>query len=291
MKVLIVGANGQAGRELQRTAPATVELVCLDVDRLDITHRQAVLSTVSAIAPDLLINAAAYTAVDRAEQEPALAYAVNAAGAGHLAEAARASKARLVHISTDFVFDGGKSSPYLPEDEPRPLGVYGASKLAGERLAMERSDGQAIILRTAWLYAANGQNFVHTMLQLMRERDELGIVADQIGTPTWARTLARTIWAITTRPELTGLYHCTDAGVASWYDFAVAIQEEALALGLLAKAIPIRPLRSKDYPTPAQRPAYSVLDKSASWAVLATSIPVHWRVNLRAMLAEVVAHA
>lgn len=285
MKVLIAGASGQAGSELQRTAPASAELVCFDSSRLDITDREQVLAVVGEVAPQLIINAAAYTAVDKAESEREQAYAVNATGVGHLATAAAADGVRLIHISTDFVFDGSKSSPYQPGDPTGPQGVYGASKLEGERLVAEQSDGQALIVRTAWLYSASGHNFVNTMLRLMRERDELGVVADQAGTPTWARTLASAIWAAANKPELSGIYHWSDAGVATWYDFAVAIQEEGLARGLLDRPTSIRPIRTEDYPTPACRPAYSVLDSSATCADFQIR-EEHWRVCLRQMMEE-----
>jgi dTDP-4-dehydrorhamnose reductase len=179
-----------------------------------------------------------------------------------------------VHVSTDFVFDGKASSPYAPDAPTRPLGVYGATKRDGEIAA----GADALIVRTAWVYAAAGNNFVRTMLRLMAERDEVRVVADQIGTPTHAASLARAIWALAAAGS-TGHYHWTDAGAASWYDFAVAIQEEALALGLLSRAVPIVPIRTVDYPTPAQRPAFSILDKTTTWAI--TGPARHWRAELR----------
>lgn len=286
MRVLVTGANGQAGTELQRTAPAHAEIVCADTERLDITDLDQIAVVTRDIMPQLIINAAAYTAVDKAESEPEAAFAVNAAGSGHLATAAAEIGARLIHISTDFVFDGQKSSPYVPGDKAHPLGVYGASKLEGERLVADNSGGQALIVRTTWLYSAHGNNFVNTMLRMMCERDQLGVVADQAGTPTWARTLAEALWAVADKPNLTGIYHWSDAGIASWYDFAVAIQEEGLALGLLDRAIPIHPIRTQDYPTPARRPAYSVLDKSASWTDFGIE-GKHWRTCLRDMMKEI----
>lgn len=282
--ILLVGAQGQLGWELQRTAPAGLTLHALDRAALDITDAAAVQACVEALRPGLIINAAAYTAVDRAEQEPALAYAVNRDGPAHLAAAAAACGARLVHVSTDFVFDGTLGRPYRPEDPVKPLGVYGASKAAGEAAVREALGGAALILRTAWVYSAHGANFVKTMLRLMRERERLGVVADQVGTPTWARDLARALWRAA-ELGLTGTHHWTDAGVASWYDFAVAIQEEALALGLLTRPIPIDPIATADYPTPARRPAYSVLDKTAFWTALGRPAG-HWRVGLRGMLKE-----
>jgi dTDP-4-dehydrorhamnose reductase len=196
----------------------------------------------------------------------------------------RRTGARLVHLSTDFVFDGSSGRPYTPRDRPAPLGVYGRTKLASEQVALGLGE-QAVVVRTAWVYSRHGQNFVRTMLQLMREQDGVGVVSDQVGTPTWARSLAEALWAVAGLPSLHGVLHWTDAGVASWYDFAVAIQEEALAAGLLERAVPVRPLSSREYPTAARRPAYSVLSKGESWAVLGFT-PPHWRVNLRLMLQE-----
>ena len=285
MKVLITGAGGQAASELQKTAPKNMELICLERRQLDITDQVAVTAALNTARPELVINAAAYTAVDQAETEPETAHAVNADGAGQLARAASAAGARFFHISTDFVFAGDQSFPYRETAPPAPLGVYGQSKLAGEKAARDATKDTALIVRTGWLYAAHGKNFVKTMLRLQTERPCLNVVCDQVGTPTWARTLAETLWAAASRPELRGVYHLSDAGVASWYDFAVAIQEEGLRLGLLETAVPITPVTSSAYPTPARRPAYSVLDKTAAWRDLGIS-GRHWRTCLREMLEE-----
>lgn len=288
-KVLITGAAGQLGWELQRTAPIGVTLVALDSDGLDITNRQSVMSYVSTEQPTLIINAAAYTAVDKAENEAIAAYAVNRDGPAHLAEAAASVNARLIHISTDFVFDGSQSHPYRPDDATSPLGVYGASKLAGEQAVLD-SAANSMILRTAWVYSVHGNNFVKTMLRLMAERDQLGVVADQVGTPTSAHGLATLIWQLAYQPEIRGIHHWTDLGVASWYDFAMAIQEEALTIDLLTREIPIRPIATSDYPTPARRPAYSVLDKQSLFTA-GLGNACHWRVALRRMLAELKAQS
>jgi dTDP-4-dehydrorhamnose reductase len=282
MKVLITGAGGQLGTALAVCAPAGAKLVLAGHAELDIADGDAVSAFVAEAQPDIIINAAAYTAVDKAESEEAAAAAINATAVADLALAAAATRARLVHISTDFVFDGTAHTPYLPTATPNPLCAYGRSKWAGEQAALAQPE--ALIVRTAWVYAANGSNFAKTMLRLMAERDEVRVVADQIGTPTHAAALARTIWGLIER-QATGLYHATDAGVASWYDFALAIQEEALAVGLLERTVPILPIRTSDYPTPAKRPAYSVLDKSATWERLGQPAP-HWRVELRAMLLQ-----
>lgn len=284
MKTLIVGKNGQLARELVLRAPQGCEVTALGSGEMDIRDREAVSRVLETLQPVLVINAAAYTAVDRAESEPDQAYALNGHGVAHLAEAARSVSAKFVHISTDFVFDGRNSTPYLPNDRPNPVSVYGASKLEGERLAGAFCGPEALIIRTSWLYGVHGRNFVTTMLKLMAEREELRVVADQVGTPTWTGGLAAAIYALAGM-EAFGIQHWSDAGVASWYDLAVAIQEEALALGILKRAIPVLPIRTEEYPTPARRPAYSVLDKSDTWQLLGEAAP-HWRVNLRKMLLE-----
>ena len=284
MRVLVAGAGGQLGFELKRTRPLGVELLALSSGELDLTEAGAVRRRVAEERPGLIINAAAYTAVDRAESERERAFAVNGQGAANLAVAAREAGARLIHLSTDFVFDGEKSSPYLPDDAPNPLGVYGASKLAGEERVREILGPATAIVRTAWVYSVHGHNFVKTMLRLLGEREAVSVIADQVGTPTWARHLAQALWRMAER-ELTGVHHFTDAGVASWYDFAVAIQEESLARGLLAREARIRPIASGQYPLPARRPPYSVLDKTSLWQAMDWE-PGHWRAALRAMLRE-----
>lgn len=280
MKALIVGSKGQLGRALVASAPAGMEILAYASDTLDITDEAAVNAAVQVARPDYIFNAAAYTAVDKAESDEARALAVNATGVDVLAKAARGVDATLAHVSTDFVFDGLSGVPYRPDAPTSPLGAYGRTKLAGETLA-----GDALIVRTAWVYAPQGNNFVRTMLRLMAERPEVKVVADQIGTPTYAPGLAAALWTLATN-GVTGIHHYTDAGAASWYDFAVAIQEEALAIGLLPKAVPVIPIGTTDFPTPARRPHYSVLDKTSTFAALGGPAP-HWRANLRIMLSEI----
>lgn len=282
MKILIAGAAGQLGRALQTTAPAGAVIVAPPEADFDILDAAQVAALVAVVKPDLLVNAAAYTAVDKAETDPDTALAVNATAAAGLAKAAAQAGARFAHVSTDFVFDGLSPTPYLPDAVPAPIGVYGQTKLRGEQ-AVAAAHPQALIVRTAWVYAAQGNNFVRTMLRLMAERPELKVVADQIGTPTHAAGLARAIWALDAAGAH-GLYHWTDAGVASWYDFAVAIRDEALAIGLLSAHVPVVPIRTSDYPTPARRPAMSVLDKTSTWAV--TGPAAHWREELRVALQQ-----
>ena len=274
MKVLVAGSGGQLGRALAATAPAGVTLIAPPEAEFDIGNAAQVADVVAAAKPDLLINAAAWTAVDKAETEEAAALLVNATAVGYLASAAAASGARFVQVSTDYVFDGQACHPYRPGTPPAPASAYGRTKLAGEQAAAAHHPSP-LIIRTAWVYAAQGSNFVRTMLRLMAERDEVRVVADQVGTPTHAASLARAIWAL--QPH-SGIFHWTDAGITSWYDFAVAIQDEALRLGILNRAVPIIPIATADYPTPARRPAWSVLDKSASWAI--TGPARHWRHEL-----------
>ena len=285
MKTLVVGAGGQLGQELLRTAPAQVEVIALDHESLDIVAQDVVLELVAELKPDLIINAAAYTAVDGAETKPDLAVSVNAEGPGHLARAAERVGARLLHVSTDFVFDGQAQQPYSPRHEPRPLGVYGHSKLAGERRVQEILPLQSVVLRTAWVYSSHGANFVTTMLRLMNERDELRVVADQVGTPTWTYSLAQALWAFLDQPAAHGIFHWTDAGSCSWYDFACAIYSEGRALGLIDRELTIEAIPTSEYPTPAQRPAYSVLDCASTLELLGQEA-TDWRLQLRKMLQE-----
>lgn len=285
MKVLITGAQGQVGRALLAAAPAHVEIVAMGRAELDIGMADAVADAVRQHRPEVIINAAAYTAVDRAESEPEIARIVNELGPKHLADAARATGARLIHVSTDFVFDGRSSLAYAPDAAPNPLNVYGATKLAGERAVQTVLPEHSVVLRTAWVYAAEGRNFVRTMLRLMRNERTVRVVADQIGTPTAAHSVAQALWRFAERPVLRGVYHWTDAGVASWYDFAVAIAEEAAVLGHLSEDIEVLPISTEEYPTPARRPSFSVLDSRATIGAIGFAAP-HWRRNLRRVLRE-----
>ncbi|MCK5897055.1 MAG: dTDP-4-dehydrorhamnose reductase [Cocleimonas sp.] len=286
-QVLITGANGQLGYELPRTAPKGYDCLLTDVSELDITDANAVNAYIAGHQPDIIINAAAYTAVDKAEQEPQRAAMINETGAKNLAQAAKDQGIKFIQTSTDFVFSGKGCSPYLVNATTEPQGVYGQTKDDGDKAVLDILGDDAFIIRTAWLYSAHGNNFVKTMLRLMAERDVLGVIADQIGTPTWANSLATAIWKAI-EMNATGLHHWTDAGVASWYDFAVAIQEEGLQIGLLDEKILINPLTTADYPTPAARPAYSVLDKTVTWKTLDLD-GEHWRDGLRKMLLELAA--
>lgn len=284
MKALLLGSNGQLGWELIRTCPKNIGLTFCDFPKIDFCSADSIKACILSSRPDCIINAAAYTAVDKAEKEKDLAHRINYQAVLELAEICRQNQIALVHISTDFIFNGQNFRPYLPDDLPDPKSVYGQSKLKGEQAVRRVLGDQALIIRTAWLYSAHGNNFVKTMLRLMQEKSHLTVIDEQIGTPTWAHGLARAIWTALDK-NLQGTFHWTDAGVASWYDFSVAIQEEALHQGLLQKSIPILPVGTLQYPTPAPRPLYSVLDKTAFWQALNIE-PVHWRIHLRFMLKQ-----
>lgn len=280
MKVLITGANGQLGGALQRLAPSWAEINAIDVDDCDLTDVPMLTARLTVEAPDVILNAAAYTAVDRAESDEELARAINAEAVAAMVEAMADSGGKVVHVSTDYVFDGTASAPYSPDAPRNPQSAYGRTKAEGEDMLRPED----LLVRTAWVYEAGGANFVRTMIRLMNERDELRVVADQVGAPTWATGLARTLWALVEKGA-TGTFHHCDDGVASWHEFAVAIAEEAHALGLIAKIPQIHPITTAEYPTPARRPAYSLLDCSKTRAFIGDA-PVAWRDNLRLMLKE-----
>jgi len=284
VRVLVLGGGGQVASAVVAAASAHHQVVARTRAELDIGDERAVARALAETRADWVVNAAAYTAVDLAEDHRSQAIAVNDTAVGVLASAVSAAGCRLLHLSTDFVFDGKSNRAYLPADQTNPLSVYGMSKLGGERHVLEGA-GAGIVLRTAWVYAAAGRNFALTMLRLMREKEQVSVVCDQIGSPTWAAGIATAIWALIEVGAAGGVYHWTDLGVASWYDFAVAIQDEALVRGLLRRAVPITPILSTAYPTRARRPAFSVLDTESTRALI--KVPArHWRHNLRTMLDE-----
>ena len=284
MNILLLGANGQLGWELQRTCPDNVSLTAWGRPEIDLLDSDSIHTCLNAAQPDILINAAAYTAVDQAEQEKETAAKLNHGAVKHISEICSSNGIHLVHISTDFIFNGINHKPYLPQDTPTPISVYGETKLKGEQAVREILDTKATIIRTAWLYSSHGSNFVKSMLSLMDTKPELNIIDEQVGTPTWANSLARAVWG-TIEKKVIGTHHFTDAGVASWYDFAIAIQEEAFKLNLIKKEIPVNPIQASQYPTPARRPFYGILDKTSLWQALDIK-PVHWRRQLRTMLKE-----
>lgn len=287
MKILISGQHGQVSRELQRRLGATCELVVLGRDQLDLAHPHQIRQQVQRLRPDLIINAAAHTAVDQAESEPEAAFAINATAPGILAEEALALDIPLIHYSTDYVFDGSKSEPYNETDAPNPLGVYGKSKLAGEQ-AITAVQGKHLILRTSWVYSIHGRNFLLTMQRLLQEKPELRIVADQIGAPTWAGTIANSTLALIERWQAGqagawGTYHLTAQGETSWFGFAQAIGEALRQQG--KPCATLLPIPSSDYPTPAARPLNSRLDCTRLQREWAVSQP-DWQSALRECLAE-----
>lgn len=275
-KILVTGSNGQLGSSLRQITESRNDLsVCFtDVAELNLTDRSAVEEAISSGGYDFIINCAAYTAVDKAESDEVNAARINTEAVGNIARAAKAAKAKVIHISTDYVFDGKNCRPYDELDEPHPKSVYGRTKLEGESL-LKSFCPDAVIIRTAWLYSEFGSNFVKTILKKGVELGALKVVSDQIGTPTYAGDLAEAIIAITDREEWTpGVYHFTDEGVASWYDFAI----EILRLGGHPE-VKVAPCATKDYPTPAKRPSYSVLDKSKIKRIYDLDIP-YWRDSL-----------
>jgi dTDP-4-dehydrorhamnose reductase len=283
VKVLITGAAGQLGRSLAASAPQAYSIVAATRNELDICSQEQIDGFVARVKPDLIINAAAFTAVDRAESAREEAFRANADAPRMLAAAAAAHRARLIHVSTDFVFDGTAARPYAPDASTHPLSVYGESKLQGEIAVREVLDERAVIVRTAWVYAAEGRNFLNTMLRLMRQNRSVRVVADQVGTPTAADSLAKALWRFAGNTGLSGVFHWTDEGVASWYDFAVAIMEEGAALGLVPPDTAVTAISTSEYPTPARRPPFSVLDKKKSEEALGIR-PRHWRQELRSVM-------
>lgn len=317
MRVLLTGAAGQLGQALRQRLPEGVELIATSRSgarshgagggnallALDLADAEACRRAVHEHRPDWVLNAGAYTAVDRAESEAELALAVNGGAPRAFAEALAQTGGRLLQVSTDFVFDGRQGSPYRPEQGRRPLGVYGASKAAGEE-AVEQvlgAAGRGVILRTSWVMGPVGRNFALTMLRLHRERGAagpaLGVVADQVGCPTSTLTLAAACWRLITHAAsrthadpLPPVLHWSDAGAASWYDVAVAVGDLALELGLLEQAAPVNPITTAEYPLPAPRPSYSLLECSGTRERLELE-PLHWRAALREMLRQVPAAA
>ncbi|MBI5040674.1 MAG: dTDP-4-dehydrorhamnose reductase [Gammaproteobacteria bacterium] len=284
MKVLITGAGGQLGHELcARLLQAGHAVIPLTRAEADFTCPERVRDAIAAAKADWVVNCAAYTAVDKAESDSATAFIVNRDAARAVAEAVAGYGGHLLHVSTDFIFDGTQSHPYREDDLANPLGVYAHSKWAGEQAVRELMP-EALIVRTAWVHGAQGNNFVKTMLRLAAERDELRVVDDQIGSPSWTGDIADALIALI-QQDAHGCFHFTNEGVASWYDFAVAIIAEARVLGFPIKAQRVTPIPTSGYPTPARRPAYSVLDKQKIRAALGRPIP-HWREALVSMLRE-----
>lgn len=287
MKIVIFGSTGQLGLSLADTQPAQVDVAYIGRADCDLSDDRAIGELLDSHNPSLVINAAAYTQVDKAESEPEIAFQVNAGAPQKMAMWTRDHGARIIHISTDFVFSGSNNKPYLPGDDPHPLGVYGQSKLLGENVARGFSNQQAMIIRTSWVYSEHGSNFVKTMLRLMAEREELSVVNDQYGSPTYARGLAVALWRIIQNELHTpGIFHWADEGNISWYQFATAIQDLAMEAGILNRSIPILPISTDEYPTPAVRPAYSVLDTTELYHLLGGTA-VGWQDNLKSAIERI----
>ncbi|MGI3131437.1 dTDP-4-dehydrorhamnose reductase [Halopseudomonas pachastrellae] len=289
MRVMVTGANGQLGRELRRSAPGGVDFIGLTSEQLDITDAAAVEHAVERYQPRLIINAAAYTAVDRAESDLAAASAVNAKGAENLALGAERAGIALFHVSTDYVFNGRSTRPYDEQSATDPQTAYGRSKLQGE-LAVAGLCSQHVILRTSWVFSSHGANFVKTMLRLARERDQLRVVADQMGGPTSARSIASALWKLAAVYQQQGdfrggLLHFSGAPVVSWYEFATQIVAVASELQLIDAAPDIQAITSAEFPTPAPRPAFSALDCSHIMSRFGIAQP-DWRADLKVVLAE-----
>ena len=281
MNILITGCNGQLGNEIQlleQTQP-THAFFNTDVDELDITDQMAVEQFVAQNAIDGIVNCAAYTAVDKAESNKELCTSLNTVAPAYLAAAVERRKGWIIHISTDYVFDGTKHTPYVESDTPSPNSVYGSTKLAGE-LGVRKFCKRAMIIRTAWLYSSFGNNFVKTMIRLGREKEQLGVIFDQIGTPTYARDLAKAIFVAIEKGVQADVFHFSNEGVISWYDFTKAIHRIA---GI--DTCHVKPLHTSEYPTPASRPAYSVLDKTKIKEAYDIEIP-YWEESLRECVNE-----
>ncbi len=289
MKILLTGKNGQVGWELQRTLAPLGEVVAVDRQALDLANPDSIRSVIREVKPDLIVNPAAYTAVDKAESEPELAMAVNGIAPGIMAEEANKLGAAMIHYSTDYVFDGSKTSPYTEEDTPNPLNVYGKTKLAGEQ-AIQAVGVPHLILRTSWVYGMRGRNFLLTILRLAKERDELKIVDDQIGAPTWSRMIAEAtaqILAQSVSPlpryplpiaEVSGVYNLTAAGSTSWRGFTQAIVENAHA------GTRVTPIPTADYPLPAPRPLFSILSNDKLSRTFGMKLPP-WEESLELCMA------
>ncbi|MBE0621240.1 MAG: dTDP-4-dehydrorhamnose reductase [Burkholderiales bacterium] len=294
--ILVTGRNGQVGFELILGLAGRGRVIAVGRDEMDLSNPDSIRRTVRDACPDLIVNAAAYTAVDQAESEPGLAMAVNGIAPGILAEEAKRLGAALIHYSTDYVFDGVKAAPYTEDDEPRPINTYGKTKLAGER-AIQAVDGPHLILRTSWIYGTRGKNFLLTILRLAREREELSIVDDQVGAPTWSRAVAVATRDILDRlgygqtgfldacTKQRGIYNLSAAGQTSWYGFAAAILDQAANVlpgrseFTLARVPVLKPIQTEQYPLPASRPRYSVLANAKLRRAFSVALP-DWKISL-----------
>lgn len=288
-RIALIGAGGMLAAMVSKIASDTHQICPLDLPDFDVTDRDRVLRTIARIQPEIVLNCSAFTNVDGCEAQEELATAVNGRGPGYLAEAARETGAVLVHVSTDYVFDGKKQEPYREEDQTNPVSAYGRSKLAGERAVLESGLERYFIVRTSWLYGPGGKNFVETIIRLASEREELRIVADQVGTPTYTEDLARAVFKLlalktSQSSSIYGIYHISNEGICSWHGFAEAIVKEMRHRGTPVSAGRVLPIRTEDYPLPAARPAYSVFSKDKYRRATGASLP-DWRSSLSSYFA------
>ena len=290
-KLLLTGAEGQLGQTFRVHFPSSglfekYALISADVKEMDLTKKNSISEFLETHVPSLIINCGAYTSVDAAEAEVEVATKINDVAVAYITEWASKNSCRVIHISTDFVFDGEKKGPYLPADEPNPLGVYGQTKLAGESHLLKYLPSHGVVLRTSWLYSEFGHNFVKTMIELMKRKKELGVVEDQMGSPTSAHSLVRLLFRLIECDTCGGVIHWCDGATMSWYEFALEIQRQALKCGLLAREIPIKPLTTEEYPTPAVRPSYSALHRGTALEKLGLE-ETNWQAELKAVVLQI----
>jgi len=288
-RALIFGASGQVGIALQAIAPSSADVVAHDLGETDVRDESAVARTLDDVRPDVILNCAAFTAVDDAESRPDDASLANAEAPGFIATQSARRGIRLIHISTDYVFDGTAHAPYTTTSAVAPINVYGATKLEGERRVLA-AGGSHVVVRTAWVHSATGTNFIKTCVRVLGKGTVMRVVDDQVGTPTRALHLAEALWRIVDRPPVERLLHFTDAGVASWYDVATAVLDAMRNAGERAEGAAVVPVGTEEFPRPAKRPQFSVLDKRSSWAAIGY-LPPHWQVGVAASTAELLSGA
>tara|TARA_B100001250_G_scaffold382136_1_gene375034 strand:+ start:132 stop:1028 length:897 start_codon:yes stop_codon:yes gene_type:complete len=289
--ILLTGGNGQLGCTFSEVFNSSglikgYELQAVDIEDINFLNREEINTALSFYAPSVIVNCGAYTAVDQAEKDFELVEKINGEAVADMAEWARKEKSRLIQVSTDFVFDGAKRTPYLPSDLTNPLGVYGKTKLKGEKYILDKLPHHGVVIRTSWLYSEFCSNFVKSMLDLMSEKNELRIVSDQLGSPTSTHSLVEVLFKIIDNKSVSGIFHWCDGGEISWFDFAIEIQEQAFELGILEDQVPIRAIDTSAYPTLARRPAYSVLDRRMTIDELRINETI-WKNELRKVIAKI----
>ena len=290
-KLLLTGADGQLGQTFQTHFPSSdlsqkYRLLTADIQEMDLTKEKSISDFLQSNIPSLIVNCGAYTSVDTAESEVEAARKINDGAVSCIARWASENNCRMIHISTDFVFDGRKREPYSPFDETNPLGIYGETKLAGESHLLKLLPKDGVVLRASWLYSEHGHNFVKTMIELMNRKSELGVVNDQIGSPTSTHSLVRVLLSLIEHCTISGVLHWCDGAAISWYDFAIEIQRQAYKHGLLEREIPIKPLTTEEYPTPAVRPRYSVLHRGTTLEKLSLHV-TNWQAELKAVVLQI----